>query len=222
MQTEEPGHSDNGVSAILAKPWVYNLFGHLVARKRTRPRLVQRYVRPFPGCRILEIGCGTASILSHLPNSIGEYAGFDMNPSYIEYAKKHWRDRANCRFFCQKVEDAAILETGYYDIILALGIVHHLSDNQAKSMFSLAYQALKPNGALITYDNVYVENQHWFAKWFISKDRGRAVRTVEGYTRLAGHYFVDIECDILRDTLRIPYTIFIMRCIKSRINEQPS
>lgn len=222
MKTKEPSHREKGLSAILSKPWVYNLFTNLVGKKRTRVRLVQKYVRPFPGCRILEIGCGTASILSYLPYAIGEYTGFDMNPLYIESAKKRWRDRANYRFFCQKVEDAAILETGYYDIVLAFGIIHHLSDNEATSLFNIAYNALKLKGALITYDNVYVENQHWFAKWFISRDRGRAVRTVEGYTRLAVQYFVDIEGDILHDALRIPYTIFIMRCIKRSIIKELS
>jgi len=217
MTMEEPSHREKGFSAILAKPWAYNLFTNLVGKKRTRVRLVQQYVRPFPGCRILEIGCGTASILSYLPYSIGEYTGFDMNPLYIESAKKRWRDRANCRFFCQKVEDAETLETEYYDIVLAFGIVHHLSDNEAAYLFNIAYQALKPGGALITYDNVWVENQHWLAKWFIARDRGRAVRTMEGYTRLGVQYFVDIEGDILHDALRIPYTIFIMRCFKRSI-----
>jgi len=214
MRTEEPSHSEKGLSAILTHPSVYNLFTSLVEKKSFPIRLVQNYIRPFPGCRILEIGCGTANILSHLPNSIGKYTGFDMNQSYIEFAKKRWIDRANCRFSCQKVDNASILETGYYDIVLALGIVHHLSDNEATHLFNIAYQALKPNGVLITYDNVYVENQHWFAKWFISKDRGRAVRTIEGYTRLGAQYFGDIESDIIHDANRIPYTIFIMRCIK--------
>jgi 2-polyprenyl-3-methyl-5-hydroxy-6-metoxy-1,4-benzoquinol methylase len=162
-------------------------------------------------------------MLSYLPESIGEYTGFDMNPLYIECARNRWRNRVNCRFFCQNVEDAALLERGAYDIILAFGIVHHLNDNEATHLFNFAYHTLKLNGALITYDNVYVENQHWFAKWFISRDRGRAVRTVEGYTRLAEQYFADVEGDVLHDALRIPYTIFIMRCVKRGIgNDQSS
>jgi 2-polyprenyl-3-methyl-5-hydroxy-6-metoxy-1,4-benzoquinol methylase len=222
MKTEEPSHRDRGLSAILSKPWVYNLFVNLVDKKRTQVRLVQKYVRTFPGCRILDIGCGTASILSYLPYSIGEYAGFDMNPLYIKSAKKRWRDRTNCRFFCRRVGDAEILETGYYDVVLAVGIVHHLSDNEATYLFNIAHRALKLNGALITYDPVYVENQHWLAKWFISRDRGRAVRTVEDYTRMAVQCFVDIETDILHDALRIPYTIFIMRCIKRSLTKDLS
>jgi SAM-dependent methyltransferase len=221
MKTERPNHNEKGLLAILARPRIYDFFGSLITKRHVRDKIVQQYIRPFPGCSILDIGCGTASILSHLPNSIGEYTGFDMNPSYIEFAKNRWRERANCSFFSKKVEDAATLEKGQYDIVLAIGIVHHLSDNEAIYLFSIAYQALNPNGVLITYDNVYVENQNWFAKWFISKDRGRTVRTAEGYRRLAAQCFMDIESDILHDLLRIPYTIFIMRCIKRSIIKAP-
>jgi len=217
MKNEESSHRETGLPAILSKPLVYDLFTRLVGKERSRVKLVQDYVRPFPGCRILEIGCGTARLLSYLPNSIAEYTGFDMNPLYIESAKKRWKRRANCRFFCQKVEDAATLKPGHYDIVLAVGIVHHLNDNEAAYLFNIAYHALKLNGALITYDNVYIENQNWFAKWLISRDRGRSVRTIEDYKRLAVQYFVDIEGNILHDALRIPYTIFIMRCIKGII-----
>ena len=46
-------------------------------------------------------------------------------------------------------------------------------------------------------------------------ERPRARRTYnQDYKRLAVQYFVDIEGNVLHDTLRIPYTIFIMRCIK--------
>jgi hypothetical protein len=67
---------------------------------------------------------------------------------------------------------------------------------------------------MITWDNVYIDNQHWFAKWFISKDRGQAVRTANGYKQLVSPYFKNIESKILHDTLRVPYTIFNMKCTK--------
>lgn len=222
MRRQAPFHTEKGLLAFLSKPRIYNLFGNIIGKKRSRIRFVQKWIKPFPGCRILDIGCGTSAILSSIPNSIGEYNGFDMNPSYIEFAKKRWKDRANCRFFCQKVEEATISETEYYHIVLAVGILHHLSDSDAGVLFNIANQALKVNGVLITYDNVHVENQHWFAKWFISRDRGSAVRTVDGYKRLAAQYFVDIEGDVLHDTLKVPYTIFTMRCIKRNLTEQLS
>jgi SAM-dependent methyltransferase len=214
MGAGESSHSEKGVLRLLARPWVYELFTRIVRKKGSRKRLVEEHIRPFGGCRILDIGCGTAEIISYLPDSVGEYVGFDMNPGYIEFAKKRWKGRTNCRFFCQKVEDAAALEPECYDIVLAFLIVHHLNDDEALSLFNIAHKVLRSRGVLITYDNVFVENQHWFAKWLISRDRGKAVRTVEGYKQLASRYFADIEGQVLHDTLRVPYTIFTMKCGK--------
>ena len=214
MGASEPSHSEKGVLRFLARPWVYELFERMVRRSGSRTRLVEEHIKPFDGCRILDIGCGTAEIISYLADSVGEYVGFDMNPRYIEFAKKRWKGKSNCRFFCQKVEDAAALEPEYYDIVLAFLIVHHLNDDEALNLFSIAHESLRSGGVLVTYDNVLVENQHWFAKWLISRDRGKAVRTVEGYKRLASRYFADIEGQVFHDALRVPYTNFVMKCVK--------
>lgn len=213
MRDARTTHRDTGLHRILDRAGVYEAVQDLLLRKRARERYVRDYIRPFPGCRILDIGCGPASILSHLPESIGEYVGFDMNPGYIETARRRWGHRG--RFQCQKVQAAALPEGDTYDIVLANGIVHHLDDTEAIQLFDVACRALRPGGRLVTYDNVYIENQHWLARWLIARDRGGAVRTQLGYEALAHHRFPQVESAILHDTLRVPYTILVMCCIKS-------
>lgn len=100
--------------------------------------------------------------------------------------------------------------------MLANGIVHHLDDAEASRLFDIAWRALRPGGWLVTYDNVYLEHQHWFARWLVARDRGRAVRSREGYEALARSRFARVESAILHDTLRVPYTILVMRCTKTR------
>ena len=206
-------HYDRGLHRILNRAGIYDVVQKLLLRSGSRARYVREFVQPFAGCRILDIGCGPADVLAYLPPSIGAYVGFDMNPDYIAAAKRRWGERG--QFQCAKVEDASIDPGDAYDIVLANGIVHHLDDNEAAQLFSIAYKALRPGGWLITYDNVYIEDQHWFARWLIARDRGNAVRTCEGYKALAMKCFLKVENSILHDTLRVPYTIFIMRCIKS-------
>ncbi len=210
MDRAQPSHHDGGLHRVLNRAGVYGALQRLLLRSGSRERYVREFVRPFPGCRILDIGCGPADILEYLPVSIGEYAGFDMNPGYIEAARARWGGRG--AFRCEKVEAATVGERGAYDIVLANGIVHHLDDAEARRLFEVARLALRPGGRLVTYDNVYVEGQHWFARWLIGRDRGKAVRRREAYEALARACFPRVEAAVLHDTLRVPYTILIMTC----------
>lgn len=212
MDPARPSHHDSGLHRILNRAGAYGMLQKLLLRGGSRARYVREFVRPFAGCRVLDIGCGPADILEHLPGFIGEYAGFDMNPEYIEAARRRWGSRGSFR--CERVDAAMTGARGHYDIALANGIVHHLDDAEARALFSVASRALRPGGRLITYDNVYIDNQHWFARWLIDRDRGKAVRTREAYEGLARGSFRQVECRILHDTLRVPYTILVMSCVK--------
>ena len=44
-------------------------------------------LRPFPGARLLDAGCGTGSLLDNLPPDV-HYVGFDVNPAYLEAAER--------------------------------------------------------------------------------------------------------------------------------------
>jgi SAM-dependent methyltransferase len=210
MDRTQPSHHDGGLHRLLDRAGVYGALQRLLLRSGSRERYVRDFVRPFPGCRILDIGCGPGDILEYLPQSIGAYAGFDMNPGYIEAARRRWGSRGSFR--CERVEAATVGERGTHDIVLANGIVHHLDDAEAGQLFEVARLALRPGGRLITYDNVYIEGQHGFARWLIGRDRGKAVRTREAYEALARSRFPRVESAILHDTLRVPYTILIMIC----------
>jgi SAM-dependent methyltransferase len=210
MTEARVSHHDTGLHRILDRAGVYGALQKLLLRSGSRERYVREFVRPFPGCRILDIGCGPADILEYLPQSVGAYAGFDMNPGYIEAARRRWGGRGSFR--CEKVEAATLPAGEAYDIVLANGIVHHLDDAEAGQLFAIARRALKPGGRLVTYDNVYLEGQHWFARWLIGRDRGRAVRSRAAYEALARASFPRVDGAVLHDTLRVPYTILIMTC----------
>jgi len=193
--------------SILSIPIVYSTFSWLVSGKAARSILVNEYIRPCPRDTILDIGCGPGDLVAYLPSEV-EYIGFDASASYIAAAQKRFGTRAT--FICDRVSTANIKQS--FDIVLAIGILHHLDDSEALQLFHLAQSVLKPTGRLVTLDGVYVNNQSNPARWIISKDRGQYVRDQEGYHSLANQVFKNTKVVIRHDLLRIPYTHIIMEC----------
>ena len=74
------------------------------------------------------------SIVGYLPPC--DYLGFDLSPEYIEQAKKRY---PKARFVCERVSQFSIAKEQSFDLVLALGIVHHLDDAEARQLFQLAY-----------------------------------------------------------------------------------
>ena len=169
---------------------------------------VETYIRPKSGDNVLDIGCGPADILNFLPDV--KYYGFDIDEGYIDAARKHFGKRGT--FVCKQVSKYALEENFRFDLILAKGVLHHLSDTEAADMFELAQTHLKTDGRLITFDGCYIPDQNYFAKKFLAMDRGKYVRTKEAYIKLASHSFLNVTPTIRNDLLRIPYTILIMEC----------
>jgi SAM-dependent methyltransferase len=193
--------------SILALPAIYRLFGRLIAGN-TRAIYVRDYIRPKPGDRVFDIGCGPGDILSYLPEV--HYVGIDIEPKYIDAARARFGARGE--FHCEDVSDAVVREAGSFDIVLANGVLHHLNDTEARKLLSLARLALKPSGRLITFDGCFVPGQSRLARWLLRMDRGHFVRSPEAYIALAAEVFGEVHSHIRHDLLRVPYTINLLVC----------
>ena len=202
------GQITSGLRAVLSSAGVYNLFQHAVGAERARREFVHKYVRPQAGDRVLDIGCGTGEILEHLPAT--EYFGFDASQEYIDSASARFGSRG--RFACETVTSKTLQTLAAFDIVLAVGILHHLDDHEAIALLTLAKNALVPGGRLITLDVCYVEGQSPIARFIISRDRGQNVRNNAGYEGLARAVFVRVEGVVRHDLARVPLTHLIMEC----------
>ncbi|MGA7936740.1 MAG: class I SAM-dependent methyltransferase [Kovacikia sp.] len=200
-----------GIRSVLSIPDIYSLFGQMIGGASGRKIFVREYIRPKRGDRMLDIGCGPGDIVPYLTESV-EYLGFDASQEYIESARKRFGDRAT--FICEPVSTKTLEQQSYFDIVLAVGILHHLDDAEALQLFHLAKAALKPGGRLITLDGVYIDKQSFCARYIISKDRGQNVRTKAEYLAIATQVFSEITVSIRHDMLRIPYTHLILECIR--------
>lgn len=198
-----------GIRGILSHSLAYEFFRDMLGGRRAFRHFVDAYIRPFPGMRILDLGCGPASLLDHLPESVA-YLGVDINEKYVVSARQKYGSRAS--FQCSAMEDAATEALRDFDLVLGMGFLHHLDQEPAERFFALAARALKPGGRCLTVDSCLVPGQHPVARLLIALDRGRNPRTAEGFTALARTAFPVVEHSIRHDLLRLPYTHIIMEC----------
>jgi cyclopropane fatty-acyl-phospholipid synthase-like methyltransferase len=169
---------------------------------RARELFVSRFVRPAAGDRILDIGCGTGDILDHLP--LVDYTGFDLSDEYIRAARTRYGERGTFRR--ADVLDADLSAEQPFDLVIAMGILHHLDDGRAHRLVDIACGALVPGGRLLTWDGTFVDGQTRVARWLIERDRGEYLREPEAYATIARQAFPTVGVHIVNDGLRVPYT----------------
>jgi cyclopropane fatty-acyl-phospholipid synthase-like methyltransferase len=197
------------IRSVLAIPAAYNLWWNVVGGPAWAKVLVTEYIQPRDGARILEIGCGPGTIVDYLPQV--EYVGFDLSSKYIEMARKRF---PQAEFICERVSRFSLAKQQSFDAVLALGVVHHLDDQEARQLFQIAADALKSGGKLITIDGVWTSDQSASARWLLARDRGEYVRKEGEYVKIASEMFATVRPSIRHDLLRIPYTHLIMECVQ--------
>jgi SAM-dependent methyltransferase len=172
------------------------------ARRRD---FVQDFVRACPGDRVLDIGCGPAHLLAHLPEV--EYIGWEPNAEYVARARAAYAGRGE--FHVGFFGPAQAQSLAPVDIVIVSAVLHHMEDSQARELFALLRKILKPDGRVVTLDNVFIPKQNPIARLLISLDRGRHVRTAEEYEALAGSSFERVRGTVLERAFP-PYTYFFM------------
>ena len=207
----EKDQIDSGIRSIFSSPVIYKMFQRFIGSDMAFRKLVD-IIKPFPHSRILDIGCGEGHILDFLPETIN-YTGYDLSVRYIEYAKQKYGHRAI--FINERVSDMALKDTQPFDIVLAIGLVHHLNDEEARGLYKTGYNSLKNGGTMFTSDNAFYKGQSFIAQYISSKDRGQHVRYPDQYQALAFSAFEKVEVIIRHDMIRLPQTACILKCSKS-------
>jgi SAM-dependent methyltransferase len=196
-----------GIRGVLAAPQIYEAWSRLVGSEHGRSTLVHDHVRPWPGARVLDLGCGPGDLVRHLGEV--EYVGVDSSEEYIVNARRSYGRGAQFR-----VGDASALDADLtdFDIVIAFGLIHHLDDATAGQVFSEARGALRMKGRLIAVDPAMLQDDRVGARLLISWDRGEHVRSPEEYEHLARIHFPDVRVSTRKDLLRIPYSHCVLEC----------
>ncbi len=133
---------------------------------------MQDYIKPRKGEHILDLGCGPATILDAMPEV--HYVGIDLNEAHIEQARGAYGNRGS--FHCG---DFAMLKqkmAGTFDLVLCIGLLHHIEDARVRELASLVASYLAPTGRFVAIDPVYSDDQNWIARRLAAADSGQCVR----------------------------------------------
>ncbi len=102
---------------------------------------------PAPGDHVLDVGCGSGVVTSHLARRGACAIGIDANPQAIEFARRQFGEE-RVRFQLGLVDDAFSVEAPV-DKAYCLEVVEHIYRAQALSMLMRIREALRPGGRLL-------------------------------------------------------------------------
>lgn len=195
-------------SDVLSHPKLYLLYQTLVGGIRARRIAILDHVRPEPGLKVLDIGCGPAYTTAYFPSP--EYYGFDVSPEYVKFANTKFS--AHGRYFCQLFDQASLEWLPRVDVVLMMGLLHHLDDAASVQLLSLTKAAMKPGARLFTLDGVYQAGQSRISRFLLDQDREKFVREEGAYVALAKQVFEDVKATVRNDLFYVPYPTLILEC----------
>ena len=195
----------------LKVPRFYNLLQDAIGGNALRQRFIRDHVQAKAGDKVIDIGCGPAQILPWLPDV--DYLGLDINRAYIASAKRTHAGKGTFVVGDTKSlwDDSRFRDA---DVVIGLGILHHLGDKEAEHCVRFAHRALKRGGRFVCFEACWVPDQGFLSRYIMSKDRGQNIRTEQMYRQLVGDVFKNVNAWVDTNPLRIPYVMIFLECQK--------
>ena len=197
------------VRNILSVPFVYDLFQWLIGNKKRHKILKNEYIGNVHNKKILELGCGICDLLELFEDC--DYVGVDIDEKYIEKAKRRYRTRDNCTFICGDLNEFSSQINDRFDMILMMGVIHHITDDEVSKCFTICKKLLKQDGIFITFDAVFVPGMSKFERFLASKDRGKYVRNADEYVSIHKKNWSKVFYECRNDTMNLPFNIIIFK-----------
>jgi len=190
----------------LSSAAVYSVLQRALGANQVRRVFARTYVQAAARETVLDLGCGTGEILDHLPSV--RYVGMDLSAPYLAAARARYGEQAT--FIEGDVRGPHWTLDTAFDVVMAVGALHHLDDSEATAVFAQAARFLVPGGRMVTIDPAFDHAQSAIARWLIARDRGANVRDGGAYAALAQPHFRSVQSSVRHDLARVPYTHLVM------------
>lgn len=142
---------------------LYDPVVRLMGIEPTRHRLIEQAgIRP--GSRVLEIGCGTGTIVALVKrlHPEAEVVGLDPDPKALARAKRKAERASLAIQFDEAFSDAMPYPDGSFDRVLSSLMFHHLSGEVKRKTASEVRRVLRPGGSLHLLDFAHSEHKGGF------------------------------------------------------------
>lgn len=171
---------NEAVVRLLERPSVYLAWQRPFVASKLGP--VWRHTDRSTIRRVLDVGCGPGTNSAEFAGL--DYLGVDLNPSYIEHARRKHRGR----FEVADVRSDAIPGRGTYDFVLVNSLLHHLDDEETHRTLSSLPQLVTADGMVHILDLV-LPDELSAARALAKLDRGRYPRRVDDWRSIFASHF---------------------------------
>ncbi len=144
---------------------------------------IREHLRAAPETRILDVACGPGAFSDLFPEE--SYTGIDLNPKYIQYARDNYEGEFT-------VQDARALDfpDGTFDEVLVYGLLHHLSDEDVRSVLGGIERVLRPGGRALIIEDIPTESRLNFVGHLLHwAENGHYIRSADEYRALLSRFF---------------------------------
>ena len=167
------------IGKLTVFPKVYKFTQRILVDDQLTERIVMKYLDYQNGMRILDFGCGVG-LYAHL-FSDEDYCGVDILPQYLSSA----RNRYPKKEFIDSKDLMQVAKKRPFDRILVLGVFHHMSDEEIKSVLQTFRSISSPDAKVVVLEAIYPENKFDIPGWLLRKmDRGNYVRHISTWNHL--------------------------------------
>jgi SAM-dependent methyltransferase len=172
----------SGLANLFENTLAYRLLQAPFAEDKLAP--LWRHVDAAKVRRVFDVGCGPGTNAAHF--SSADYVGIDLNPGYIESARRRFRGTFEV---VDVVKDP--LPARENDLVLVNSLMHHLDDGAVSALLRKLRATLAPDGRLHVLDLV-LPDERGIARTLARLDRGDFARPVAEWRRLLGAEYDEV------------------------------